>query len=862
MTGVLNLTVGYPDKEFAMRSQIAPFIRLFALLLSFVIGASAQDRPTVTITPESGEAERAVFTIEIDGLQPDTEYRVEIVFAGAVVFSSEETSDQAGHIPYPISSTEGDAPGRYTLRVLLDGAVIASADFELTEAEAAPSEEGEGGALGDVTVTPQAAPFGKVQTLRVADLAPNTQYTLEITASETLQVAYRRLQTSDENSLIEIEIFAEEGDAAGLQLIAVYDSAGDLIAEGSFTILAPPTRDVSVTVTPPVVTAGNPVEIALKGMAEFDSVSVQITTADGLLIDTLLARASSAGETTLAYDTPAGLADGDYQLDIFVESDLLASAALTVGEGVAAEPLVTLSVDPPSASIGQEHRISAAGLAADQAFTLVILDPAGAEEYSAARQADSAGEFSLTISSTEEDDTGAYTVEIRADDSGALLASATFEITAAAAETDDEMGAAPAEEDAPSPAEPDAIASIEPGAAPIGSTHRVAVRNLGANETVAIDVRFAGASVYMTEKTADESGAISLDLVTDADDQPGDYTIQVLRESGNQPSVVLTATATAAPADSVGDAEVISSRLSAGRADIEFDGVARQTVLIKVQSEDFDPAAALIGPGDMALAFNDDSRGQKDATIGPLRLPYTGEYELAISAKPLMMAQGAESGEFTVTITPVALAPIDFDSEVRFALSAETPALYYALPVETGDSLTATVDSGGALDTLLQVISPTGEEQAFDDDSGSGLDAELSNLIFDRAADYVLVISSFDAGASGEGTVRIARNPVRSLDMGEAIVTLNDKAIRDLVIFDAVEDELLVLNLEVVSGAVEDLYVTAAVEGMEVMSYSTMGVPDELPLAFVMPMSGRVVVTLEKFGFDDGISLEVSLERP
>ena len=46
------------------------------------------------------------------------------------------------------------------------------------------------------------------------------------------------------------------------------------------------------------------------------------------------------------------------------------------------------------------------------------------------------------------------------------------------------------------------------------------------------------------------------------------------------------------------------------------------------------------------------------------------------------------------------------------------------------------------------------------------------------------------------------------------------------------------------------------------MSYSTMGVPDELPLAFVMPMSGRVVVTLEKFGQGDGITLGVSLERP
>jgi len=846
-----------------MRSQIALFIRLFVLLLSMAIGASAQDTPTVTITPDSGIVEKAVFTIEIDGLQPDTRYRVEIVFGGAVVFSTEETSDQAGHIPYPLSSTDGDAAGIYTLRVIYDGAIIASANFELTESEAAPDEDGEGDALGDVTVSPETAPFGKVQTLRVADLAPNTQYTLEITASETLQVAYRRLQTSDENGLIEIEIFAEEGDAAGLHAIAVYDEAGDLIAEGNFTILAPPERDVAVMLTPPSASAGSPVEIAVSGLAAFDSVTVQITTTDGLLIETLLARASSAGETTLAFDAPAELADGDYNLDVFVEGDLLASATLTIGAGVAAESGVELSVDPQSAPIGQQHTISAAGLSADQAFLLVILDPAGAEEYSAARQADAAGEFSLTISSTEEDDAGFYTVEIRADEGGAPLASATFEIRAAT-EAQEETSA-PAEEDAPPPAEPVAIASIEPGAAPIGSAHRVAVRNLGAHESVTIDVRFAGASVYTTEKTADEKGLVIMELVTDDEDQPGDYTINVLRESGNQPSAILTATAKAAPtatSASVEEAELISGRLSAGSAEIDFDGEAGQYVLISVRSEDFDPAAALVGRDDAALAFNDDSRGQKDAIIGPLPLPYTGEYELAISAKPLMMAQGAETGEFTVTIAPVALAQIAFDADVGFALTAEAPALYYVLPVETGDSLTVTLDSGGALDTLLQVVSPTGEEQAFDDDSGSGFDAELSNLIFDRSATYVLVISSFDAGDSGAGAVRIARNPVRSLDEDEAIVTLNDKAIRDLVIFDADEDELLILNLDKISGDVEDLYVTATIEGMEVMSYSTMGVPDELPLAFVMPMSGRVVVTLEKFGFDDGISLEVSLERP
>ncbi len=176
--------------------------------------------------------------------------------------------------------------------------------------------------------------------------------------------------------------------------------------------------------------------------------------------------------------------------------------------------------------------------------------------------------------------------------------------------------------------------------------------------------------------------------------------------------------------------------------------------------------------------------------------------------------------------------------------------------------MTLTVDSNGRLDTLLQVLTPKGYEFAFDDDSGAGFDAEISNLIFDRSGTYILAISTFDDTATGNGTITIARNPARALEDGAAIITLNDKAIRDLVVLDAEEDELLVLNLKKISGHVEDLFVTATVEGMEVMSYSTMGVPDQLPLAFIMPMSGHVVVTLEKFGFDDSISISVSLERP
>ena len=836
-----------------MPLRLSRLIRLCLLLFALAPPLLAQDAPTVTITPASGAVEQAVFDIQISGLAAASAFTVEILYAGELVFSSDETSDTAGALSYPISSTEGDLPGVYTLLVISEGELVASAQFELTAADknqSATEPAAERDLPGDVTVTPNAAPFGKVQTIRIGELASLTSYTVEITASATLQVAYRRIHASDAEGEIEIEIFAEAGDAAGRQAIAVYDQKGELIAAGEFTIEAPPQRDAAVMLEPAFIAAGGETEIAVSGLAAFDSVTAQITSAEGILIDTLLARASSEGAVKLNFAAAEDLAQGVYAVEIFVDGDKQAAAELSLGDLIALN--VSVTVDPPSGDIGTQHTIDVGGLAAEQAFALVILDPAGAEEYRGQRSADAEGEFGLTISSAEDDESGDYRVQIRHLESDALLAEASFALSVAAAP------AVEAREDS-------ASITVNPQAAPLGSSHLVRVSGLQPNETVDLDVIFAGASVYRTRKQADSAGRVRLELETSAEDEIGDYTITVLRGAGVQPSALLTATAdeeASVVSTSVGAAEVIAGRLTDGKAEVRFTGQAGQIVLINVASQDFDPAAALIDRDDIEMVYSDDSRGQNDPLIGPFRLAYSGEYTLDISAKPLMMPQGAIDGEFVVTIADASLAPLAFEREVAFSLSAEAPAQYFALPVEIGDSLTVTVDSGGALDTLLQVVAPSGLEYAFDDDSGSGFDAELSNLVFDHVATYVLALSTFEGAASGAGTVKIRRNPVQALEDGTARVTLNDKAIRDLVVFDAVEDEFLILNLNRLKGDVEDLYVTAKVEGMEVMAYSTMGVPDELPLAFVMPMSGRVVVTLEKFGYDDGIALEVSLERP
>ena len=79
-----------------------------------VISAMAQDTPAVTISPASGEVESAVFTIEIDGLLPDTAlHRSRSCSKAKSSSAARKPATKPVTFPYPISSTEGDAPGAY-----------------------------------------------------------------------------------------------------------------------------------------------------------------------------------------------------------------------------------------------------------------------------------------------------------------------------------------------------------------------------------------------------------------------------------------------------------------------------------------------------------------------------------------------------------------------------------------------------------------------------------------------------------------------------------------------------------------------------------------------------------------------------
>ncbi|MCY3717605.1 MAG: PPC domain-containing protein [Chloroflexi bacterium] len=727
---------------------------LCGLVCWLTLAALAQISPSLSISPGAGEIEKAVFLIEIDGLEAQSCYKIEIQYAGAVVFSTEIESDAAGHIPFLIRSTAGDQPGVYRVRALQNDSVVAQGEFELT----APSEQA---ANARVTVQPQRVAFGRPQAIHIGGLLPNLSHSIEIISDISQQLAYRRAHKSSPAGEIDFDIFAQAGDSPGAQVIAVYDEAGTLVALGDFFIEEPPARDVQLELRPSSVQAGDTVAVQVDGLAAFDAVSAQMLAADAVLVDALSSRASSDGAASLLFTTPAELAEGSYTIVIFVEGDEMMSASLLVGA-------------VPTAAI--------------------------------------------------------------------------------------------AEQPAPSEAANTATIETSPQSAPIGSSHRVRASGLMAGESLVFEISLAGEVVFTTSQRADADGRASLELLTGDEDPPGEYTVKLLREAGNQPTAnfVVTTPESAPPppepAPTSSTVQVIKSRLQNGSAQVSFLGTAGRMVELRVESAEFDPAASLIGP-DMALMLaNDDSRGSKNPSLGPLALRESGNYTVEVVGAPLMMPQGADSGAFQVEIEEVLPAPLR-PGETAFALTAESPRRYYRLALAAGDTVSVGIDSGGALDSLLQLIAPDGGEFAFDDDSGGGLDAELSNLAIEQSGDYILVVTSFDERA-GSGALRLERNPVRQLGEEVAAVALNDKSVRERFVFSAAAEELLVLNIRKRGGDVADLLVRASIEGMEVMSHSTMGVPDALPLPFVMPMSGQVLLTLEKVGVDDGISLDVSLQRP
>lgn len=105
------------------------------------------------------------------------------------------------------------------------------------------------------------------------------------------------------------------------------------------------------------------------------------------------------------------------------------------------------------------------------------------------------------------------------------------------------------------------------------------------------------------------------------------------------------------------------------------------------------------------------------------------------------------------------------------SIDTKNPAVDFALPLESGDAVTLTVTAiNGDLDTTLELLDPSGDTVAYNDDIdfSAGNTNSLIEFVADDAGEYTLRVSSFTGEGDFEVTVEFGSAAPPSEPVGEA----------------------------------------------------------------------------------------------
>ncbi len=178
-----------------------------------------------------------------------------------------------------------------------------------------------------------------------------------------------------------------------------------------------------------------------------------------------------------------------------------------------------------------------------------------------------------------------------------------------------------------------------------------------------------------------------------------------------------------------------------------------QILIAALESEDFDPYLELVDGQGEVIGFDDDSGPDVNALLA-VRLPQEGTYILrATSFEP------ESTGAYRLTY---GLAQVNWQQTVSGRLqegSARHPEdgswmEEHPIAARAGQILIASMTSSD-LDAFLQLLDPSGDAIAWDDDQGGGRDA-LMIVFLPRSGTYTLRANTHKPGEEGAYVLQYA----------------------------------------------------------------------------------------------------------
>ncbi|HVU12834.1 MAG TPA: PPC domain-containing protein [Phototrophicaceae bacterium] len=244
-------------------------------------------------------------------------------------------------------------------------------------------------------------------------------------------------------------------------------------------------------------------------------------------------------------------------------------------------------------------------------------------------------------------------------------------------------------------------------------------------------------------------------------------------------------------------------------ASYTLTGTAGEAISIHLTSDTFDAYLVLEDANGTSLVENDDSDGT-NAAISSFSLPSDGDYTIVAESYGQYDGTGAETGDFTLTVTEQQVNRIEYSQTIQDQLTTDAYSKDYTFSGQEGDTIVATESSTDSnFDSYLYLLDSTGSQLTSNDDSGSSLDAAIGPYVLPSTGTYTLRASTIDENTTGAFTLTLSKIDVASLQYDQATqvsFTPNDTA--KYFTFDATAGDIVTITADDNEGGTFDTSLT------------------------------------------------------
>lgn len=254
-------------------------------------------------------------------------------------------------------------------------------------------------------------------------------------------------------------------------------------------------------------------------------------------------------------------------------------------------------------------------------------------------------------------------------------------------------------------------------------------------------------------------------------DEAGRFRLSLVLE-GQQPTpspIVMPAKGMETVSIRIGDTVV--GRLTAAMPEITYslETASDTRLVVFLYSTDFIPGLSHVviyradGGGGGGGGGSGGGGGGGDSTTGAFDASLVTFIEAAAGAQVWLTVRAEygtlPNGDFTLSVqSPESIPHLAYGETAQGELTHEIPMQVFAFDVSANDTVSIRVDSDGAMDSRLRLLSPWGGELFSDDNSGSGYDPEITDYLIMEAGTHYLVVQPAQPDQAGAFTLTLSKS--------------------------------------------------------------------------------------------------------